>query len=266
MLNGIKSKFFIRMFFTYIRQSIYLKIINHNKNLQRILNITINDFIKYYNQIVIEITPDLNNEEIYKSNFFNPHGDLSLYEIYFDNNIKINRNYLKKGDKLKKIKIIIEPEVKDIYSLFEKTNGLLDINFVKFNRKDITNMKRIFLDCKSLIHLDISKLITDNATNMTGMFCGCHNLKNLDLSNFKTDNVTDMRIMFHGCSSLKELNVNNLVTDNVQFMSYMFCECVLLKKLDLSNFKTNNVTAMDGMFGDCVSLEELDLSKIDALI
>ena len=118
MLNGIKSEFFIIIFFAYIRQGIYLKIINHNKKLQKILKITINDFIKYYNQIVIEITPDLTDDAIYEYNFFNPCSDLSLYQIYLDNNIKINRNYLIKEDKLKKIKIIIYKEVKDIYGLF----------------------------------------------------------------------------------------------------------------------------------------------------
>ena len=77
MIDGIKSKFFIRLLFTYIKQGKCLKLINHNKNLQNLLKISIKDFIKYYNQIVIEIIPDLTNYELYKSKFFHPQSDLS---------------------------------------------------------------------------------------------------------------------------------------------------------------------------------------------
>ena len=203
------------MLFDHIKQNSYLKLINHNKTLQKKLNISINDFIDYYNKIIIEVIPDLINNEIYQGKFFYPQEDKLLYNIYLDNDVKIDRNFLTKDDKVTKIRIEIDSKVKNLESLFEKCKGLKQIQFIKFNRKDVTKIKRMFLDCKSLINLDISKLITDNVTNMAGMFCGCSNLKELNVSNFKTNNVTDMRIMFHGCKSLKELNVSNFITDNV---------------------------------------------------
>ena len=55
MINGIKSVFFIRALFKYIKEDKCLKLINYNKQLQEILAITINNFIYFYNKIIIEI-------------------------------------------------------------------------------------------------------------------------------------------------------------------------------------------------------------------
>ena len=55
MLNNIKNVFFIRNLFKSIKEGTCLKLVKYNKQLQRKLYITIKDYIKYYNQIVIEI-------------------------------------------------------------------------------------------------------------------------------------------------------------------------------------------------------------------
>ena len=179
MLNGIKSVFFKRILFNHINEEKCLKLINYNKQLQKVLGITIKDFIRVYNKIIIEIIPDKNSEELYSKNFINIPMEYKLfYHIYLDNNTEIKRTYLKKQDNISKIKIVIEPEVTQLVSIFEKIPIIKQIKYLKFNRKDITDMKRMFLDCKLLTDLDISKVKTDNVNNMAGMFCGCSNLKN----------------------------------------------------------------------------------------
>ena len=83
------------------------------------------------------------------------------------------------------------------------------INFIKFNRTDIKDMKK--------------------------MFCGCSSLEELNIFNFKTNDVTDSQ-KFQGCSLIKEINLSNFNTNNVKDMSQMFEMCSSLKELNLSNF------------------------------
>ena len=83
-----------------------------------------------------------------------------------------------------KIKIIIDYPVKSFKELFYKCRCIESINFKKFYRNNITDMRY--------------------------MFFGCSSLKELNLSNFNTNNVTDMRYMFNGCS--KELK-NKIKSD-----------------------------------------------------
>ena len=167
MINDIKSVFFIRELFKYIKEDRYLKLINYNKYLQKILGITIDDFIKFYNKIIIEIIPEFKSEKLYNNNFINiPDEDIPYYHILLENDKKINETYFKKQDNISKILIIIDPEVKQLVSLFEKCENIKQIKYLKFNRKDITNMERMFLDCKLLTDLDISKLKTDNVNTI----------------------------------------------------------------------------------------------------
>ena len=129
-----------------------------------------------------------------------------------------NKYEINKIDKVTKIKIIIDYQIKSFKELFSDCYCIESINFKKFYR--------------------------NNITDMSYMFYGCSSLKELNLNNFNTNNVTDMRNMFNGCSSLKELNLNNFNTNNVTNMSYMFYGCSSLKELNLNNFNTNNVTDM----------------------
>ena len=59
MLDNIKSAFILKKVFNYIPKHKFLKLIIHNKNLQKLLNISIDKYITYSNQIEIEIIPDI---------------------------------------------------------------------------------------------------------------------------------------------------------------------------------------------------------------
>ena len=149
--------------------------------------------------------------------FINIQNDeVKYYHIYFDNNKEeIKRNYLNVIEGIKIIKIVIDYQVKSFLDLFASCESIESINFKKFYRNNIDNMKGMFFKCSSLKELNLSNFNTKNVTDMTSMFHGCLSLKELNLSNFNTNKVKNMRNMFHGCSSLKKLNLSNFNTNNV---------------------------------------------------
>jgi len=76
----IKSKYILKLIFSHLKESIFLKIIKYNKRIQRKLEIKLSDFKNYselYSEIIIDIWPNgkpikkfINiDEEKYSGNF-----------------------------------------------------------------------------------------------------------------------------------------------------------------------------------------------------
>ena len=259
-LKMIKSNYIIKKLFNNLQRLKALEIIKYNKNIQQRLNLNIKNYKDYsekYSLIEIEITPNKNIFGI----FINKEGS-KYYHIYFNNKKEeISRCYLNEDDKVNKINIIIDYQVKSFYRLFIDCKCIESINFIKFYRNDINNMSFMFSCCSSLRDINLSNLKTNNVTDMCSIFSGCSSLKELNLSNFNTRNVTDMSCMFKGCSSLKKINLSNFNTNKVTDMCYMFDGCLSLEDTDISNFNTNNVTDMKCMFYGCLSLRDINLSN-----
>ena len=260
-LLNIKSNYILKQIFNNLQKKILLNLIRYNKTLQKRLNKDINDYKIEYSKIELEIYPIENKN----CTFINvSKKNMIYYHIYFNNDkIEIKRNNITKCDKVNKIKIIIDYEIKSLYKLFRHCKFIKKINFKKFNNKDINNMSFMFDGCKSLEELNLSNFNTDNVTSMSFMFFGCSSLKELNLSNFNTNSVINMSYMFYGCELLKTLNLSNFNTNNVKDMSHMFDGCSSLIELNISNFNTNNVIDMSYMFFECSSLKDLDLSNCD---
>ena len=258
MLNKIRSKYILSKPFEYISTKRFLNIIKYNKVLKKIFNFS----FKSYFQIKIVI---ITTGAIYRENrpFININkNDENFFHIYFNGaKEEIKRNYIKPYEKVSKIKILIDKEVKSIDNLFCGIGFLKKIIFKKFNRFDFTDFNSMFDGCQNLIKLNIKKLRTDNVKNVKSMFNNCSSLKHLDLSNFKTENVENMEEMFRDCKSLKKINISHFNTNKVKKMSMMFCGCKSLTKLDLSNFITDKVDDMSNMFAHCSSLKELNISN-----
>ena len=197
ILKNIKSIYILKKIFNNIQISKKLGIIQYNKTMQKRLGICINDYSQFYSiEIEIKLTIDK------YGNFIN-RDNTEYYHIYFDDKSEeINRDYLLEGEKVNKIKIIIDHQVTSFRALFNGCTSIESINFKKFNRIDITDMEGMFCGCSSLICLNLSNFKTKNVTNMKNMFYECSSLKDLNLSNFNTNNVKDMSGMFFGCSSL----------------------------------------------------------------
>ena len=199
MFGEIKSSYILRKIIKHINERNFLKIINYNKILQKKLNISIDTYIRYFNQIEIEIIADNDklDEETNKFININDENDKQFYNIYLiEVKKEINRNYLYKYESISKIKILIDAEVKSLTELFNDCLCLKEIKFTKFNRIDFTDFSKMFNYCRNLINLDISKIKTNNIENMKNMFCNCSSLKSLNISNFKTDKVNNMSYMF----------------------------------------------------------------------
>ena len=263
LFENLKSKHILKVIFNYLYKKITLDIIKYNKYIKHGINVDIDDYKKFcgtYSTIEIEITPAKNKY----GKFINIDETNELfYHIYFnDGKEEIKRNYMNKNEQIKKIKIIINYQVKSFKKLFDHCECIENIYFKKFYR-NIANMEYMFYGCSSLKELNVSNFNINNETKMNGMFYGCSSLTNINLSNFNTSNVTDMNDMFFGCASLKELNLSNFNTNKVTDMSGMFIGCSSLKELDLSNFNTNNVNNMYCMFFGCSSLIELNLSNFN---
>ena len=264
-IGKVKSKYILKRIFNHIFNKKLLEIIRYNKKMQNRLDISIKTYIKlafYFSSIEIEIIPSKTKF----GKFINiTEFEKIFYHIYFnDNNIEIKNKYaIKEEDKVEKIKIIINYQIRSFEKLFQFCECIKSINFKKFSRININNMSYMFYGCTNLKSLNLSNFITYNVKYMSHMFANCSSLEKLNLSNFDTQNVYNMSYMFSGCSSLKKLKISNFKTNKTNNMSFMFYKCSSLKEINLSNFNTENVTNMEYMFYHCSSLKELDVTNFN---
>ena len=254
----IRSRYILKGIFGNIRLNKYMQLIKYSKALQKKMNISTIDY-KEYNQIEIELKPD--KKYYISGKFINTNLDNESHIHMFNNNCKkeIDSSFFEIGKKIIKLRIILDLEIKSFKGLFKNCNCIKEIKFIKFNRKDITDMSEMFCGCNKLIKLDLSNFNTDKVTNMSKMFNNCSLLEELNLNNFNISNVINMESMFCQCSKLKNLNFSTFQTDKVTNMSHMFNECSSLEELDLSGFKTDLVTNMDHMFSCCEKLKKLNI-------
>ena len=176
--------------------------------------------------------------------FINIHGgEDQYYHIYFSNNKEeIKRYHIKESDNVKKITIIIDYKINSLEGLFENRSIIESIDFKRFFRNNIINMKNMFFGCSSLKNINFKHFNTENVLDMSYMFYGCVALEDLDLSSFNTNKVQYMNYMFWGCSSLKKLSISNFDFSNVRTMNFMFkwCSDGLIKNLKKENKSMNN--------------------------
>ena len=252
-LKNIKSVYIFKKIIGNIPFNKALNIIRYNKHIQKKLNVNINDFIKE-SVIEIELIPFKKKYGEF-INIVNKE-QICFYHIYFNNNQnEIQRTNITEKDEVNKIKIIINYQVTSFYQLFAYCECIESINFINFQRKNITNTSFMFYKCSSLKEINFYNFKTDNVDDMRCMFYDCSLLEKLNLSKFNTENVKNMSYMFSRCSSLKEIYIANLNTEFVINMTEMFSGCSSLKHIDVSNFTIEDECIIDFMFKKC--LEEL---------
>ena len=110
---NLRSDYFMQKLFGYIQKRISLKIIKCNINLQKRLNININnykDFAEKFSSIELEIIPVKNKY----GKFLNIYKEDKIYfHIYFNNNKEeIKKTELNKEDTISKINIRIDYQIK----------------------------------------------------------------------------------------------------------------------------------------------------------
>ena len=170
-LVKIRSKYVLEQVFENLHEKKLLEIIRYNKNLQKKFNKGLKDYMK----IEIEIIPE---ENIYSKFICIPNKYKSYYHIYFNDNKKeIKAKKINNFKKVSKINVILDSKIESLHKLFNKCKSVKKIRFIKFNRRDITDMSYMFNECSSLIELDLYKFHTDNVITMNNMFSGCKSLK-----------------------------------------------------------------------------------------
>ena len=107
-LKKIKSNFVLKKINDYLQKIKSLIVFKYNKELQKRLNININDYYDY-SKIEIELIP-IKNE---KGRFINiPEDKKGYYHIYFnESKDEIKTNELAEDNKVSRIKIIINYQI-----------------------------------------------------------------------------------------------------------------------------------------------------------
>ena len=162
MINNIKSRYILKIIIEHLIKKNYFKLFRYNKELQTKLDINLDDYKRIFNSIEMELIPIEKLKPDIKYYFIKMRENLNYYHIYFDNDEKteIKRNYLTNKDKVKKIAIKIDIELKSLTGLFTDCLAPKEITFTKFNREDFTDMKELFYGCNNLEKLDIQKFKT----------------------------------------------------------------------------------------------------------
>ena len=249
-LKNIRNKYIIMKIFDNLSKIRILSLIKYNKKFQKIAEITTEDY-KYFSEIEIELIP---TEKAHKK-FINieEKKDKPYYHIYLHEN--------KHSNKIIKINIIIDYQVKSLSHLFYNIYDIESIKFIRFYRNNIYDMSSMFERCSLLKELDLSNFNTKDVTDMHSMFEKCYSLIKLDVSNFNIENVTDMNCMFKKCIKLEELNLFDFNSKNDINMNCMFSLCTSMQKLNISYFNINNETTMWKMFFQCPRCLQINIKS-----
>ncbi len=160
----------------------------------------------------------------------------------------------------KKVVFIDEIKPKNTSQWFNSFNECTEMNLLKLNMSEVTNMNSMFNNCGKLKSLDVSSFDTSNVTSMDHTFNGCSSLTTMDVSNFDVSNVTTLSCLFNNCGKLKSVNVNGWDVSNVKAFNHMF-NASSLETLDLSSFDTSNATYMEWMLAGATSLKSIVLGN-----
>ena len=135
IIDNIKSRYILSKIYDNMTKKKKLQIVKYNKRIQNRLNLDVKDY-KECCEIEIEIIP---TKDIYGKFIDINKNDELYYHIYFnDNKEEIKNKYkIDEEDKVTKIKIIIDYQVKSFYKLVEYCECIESINFKKFRRNNV---------------------------------------------------------------------------------------------------------------------------------
>ena len=139
ILENIKSRYILSKIYNNMTKKKKLEIVKYNKKIQNRINLSFKNYKEYsetFTPIELEIIPSKGRY----GKFINiDKNDKLYYHIYFNDNkeeIK-NKFEIKEEDKVTKIKIIIDYQVKSFKKLFSFCVCTESINFKKFYRNNV---------------------------------------------------------------------------------------------------------------------------------
>ena len=154
ILENIKNKYILKKIIMNLDEKLLLKIAKYNNSLQKIFELTIDDYKNYLLVIIeIEITKKESEEFYYflNSGYWNYWKNKPYIHIFFDDSEReMNRNYITEKENVSKIKIILDKNIDSLHRLFEGCYYIESIKFINFKRKNIIKMEDMFGECSSL--------------------------------------------------------------------------------------------------------------------
>ena len=148
----------------------------------------------------------------------------------------------------------------------------------------ITDMSRMFYECKSLQYLDfrvpLEEVDTENVivpidtrpcTSMYRMFYECNRLTYMDIGCFNTENVINMEGMFYNCLSLFIADLSSFEVPKLQNAKEMFYGCYRLSFLCMDRFRLTeeiihpigSENMLADMFYGCTGLTSIQAMCVD---
>ena len=137
--ESLKSDYFLQKLYDNMTKKKKLEIVKYNKRIQNRINLSVKNYKEYsetFTPIEIEIIPI----KVKYGRFININeNDELYYHIYFNDNKKEikNKYEINEEDKVKKIKIIIDYQVKSFKDLFYWCKCIESISFKKFYRNNV---------------------------------------------------------------------------------------------------------------------------------
>ena len=141
IIDNIKSRYILSKIIDIMPKKKKLEIVEYNKKIQNRLNLDIKDYKEYsetFTSIEIEIIPTKDEYGRFININKNDENDKLYYHIYFnDAKEEIKNKYeISEEDELKKIKIIIDYQVKSFKRLFKWCECIESITFKNFYRNN----------------------------------------------------------------------------------------------------------------------------------
>ena len=141
-IESLKSDYFLQKLYDNVPKKKKLEIVKYNKRIQNRINLSVKNYKEYsetFTPIEIEIIPKKLKYVKYVKFIKVNENDKLYYHIYLnDNKEEIKNKYeINKKDKVTKIKIIIDYQVKSFKGLFYGYYCIESINFKKFYRNNI---------------------------------------------------------------------------------------------------------------------------------
>ena len=110
----------------------------------------------------------------------------TVTDIYIDIEFITNGNWgipwYDIRENIQSVKVVDEIAPLSCEEWFGGFNNATSIDVSKLNTSNVTNMDRMFVNCRALQTLDLSQFDTSNVTSMENMFSYCETLQSLDLS------------------------------------------------------------------------------------
>ena len=168
---------------------------------------------------------------------------------------------------IEEVSVMVTKEHDNLSEMFRECENLRTINGIKdWDTNNVTNMEKMFYNCRSLESLDLSSFDTCDVDNMWDMFSECENLKELNLSNFEISKECSTNYMLNNCRKLHTLHLKSCNEDTIKKIiesdSFPTGEAEdnwgETRKIYCLEKNVANLTAPDGwVFVDCETGKEI---------